>query len=239
MFLVPIHCLVCVLLPQLLFTRHWTKTVTAFTSCLELTENYFKLNWLRIFPEARYIALAPTAQKTQLYCWLALTAQKTSHTAAVVVWRLTAAEMCLPLRCVAMSNKYLYFYCILHILRFLHFNSSRMGQICHNVMCGKLYRFRMLSLSHRLLKGFSFNFPVNFTCRSLQSPSYEFTPHHDWVLSVMYLLITVFAVSCGSLCTQTADNSFKFFCNKVCVCVFFFFNFHVLNLFVAENWGLK
>jgi hypothetical protein len=35
---VPIRCLVRLLLPRLLFTHHWTKTVTAFTSLhLELT----------------------------------------------------------------------------------------------------------------------------------------------------------------------------------------------------------
>jgi hypothetical protein len=32
-----------------------------------------------MFLGSRYIALVPTAQKTQLYCWLALTAQKTTH----------------------------------------------------------------------------------------------------------------------------------------------------------------
>jgi hypothetical protein len=101
MFLVPTRCLLCVLVPRLLFTRHWTKTVTAFISHLELAENYFELNWLRIFPESRYMASAPTAQKTQLCCWLALTAQKTSHMAAIVARRLTAAEMCLPLYCIA------------------------------------------------------------------------------------------------------------------------------------------
>jgi hypothetical protein len=48
--------------------------------------------------------LAPTAQKPQLYCLLALTEQKTSHASAIVAWRLIAAEMCLPLRCVATSE---------------------------------------------------------------------------------------------------------------------------------------
>jgi hypothetical protein len=66
---------------------------------------------MRIFPDSRYVASAPTSQKTQLYCWLALTAQKTSHAVAIVAWRLTASEMCLPLRCVATSNKQSYFYC--------------------------------------------------------------------------------------------------------------------------------
>jgi hypothetical protein len=44
--LLPIRCLVRVLLPRLLSNHHWTKTVTAFTSQLELAENYFELNWL-------------------------------------------------------------------------------------------------------------------------------------------------------------------------------------------------
>jgi hypothetical protein len=57
-----------------------------------------------MFSESRYIDSAPTSQKTQLYCWLALTAQKTSHAAAIVAWRLTVADMCLPLRCVAISK---------------------------------------------------------------------------------------------------------------------------------------
>jgi hypothetical protein len=40
-------------------------------------------------PESRYMTSAPTAQKTQFYCWLAPTAQKTSHAAAIVAWRLS------------------------------------------------------------------------------------------------------------------------------------------------------
>jgi hypothetical protein len=49
---------------------------------------------------SRYITSAPTAQKTQLYYLLALTAQKTSHVVFIVACRLTAAEMCLSLlRC--------------------------------------------------------------------------------------------------------------------------------------------
>jgi hypothetical protein len=43
--------------------------------------NWLVLNWLRIFPESRYIASAPTAQKIQLCCLVALTAQKRSHAA--------------------------------------------------------------------------------------------------------------------------------------------------------------
>jgi hypothetical protein len=44
-----------------------------------------------IFSEPRYTASAPTAQKT-------------SHAAAIVGWRLTATEMCSTLRCVATSE---------------------------------------------------------------------------------------------------------------------------------------
>jgi hypothetical protein len=47
-FLVPIHCLVCVLLPRLLFT------VTVFTSHLELVENYSEYYHSRvIYPPRR------------------------------------------------------------------------------------------------------------------------------------------------------------------------------------------
>jgi hypothetical protein len=60
--LVPIRSLACVLLPRLSFTRH----STTFTSPLELDEKYFELNCLRIFPESRYIASVPTAQKTPI-----------------------------------------------------------------------------------------------------------------------------------------------------------------------------
>jgi hypothetical protein len=98
---------------------------------------------------------AQTAQKTQLYCRLSPNAQKTSH-AAIVAWRLTAEEMCLPLRCVATSearrgysfsccvrypaksNKHSYFYCCLRVSRFLRFNSSRMGQTSHNIFALKI-----------------------------------------------------------------------------------------------------
>jgi hypothetical protein len=55
-----------------------------------------------VLPMSHYITSAPTAQKTQLYCLLALTAQETSHVVLIVACRLTAVEMCLPLRCVAM-----------------------------------------------------------------------------------------------------------------------------------------
>jgi hypothetical protein len=109
------------------------------------------LNWLQIFPESRHRASTLTAQKTHLYCWLALTTQKTCHAAAIVMRWLTAPQMCLPLRCVAtsearrgysfyccvcspaMSNKYLYFYCWVHVLRFLWLISSCFGQIRHNM----------------------------------------------------------------------------------------------------------
>jgi hypothetical protein len=147
-FLVPIHCLVCILLPRLLFTHHWT--VSAFTSRLllqtELAENWLILNGLQKCPELHYIAPALTAQKAQLYCWLALAAQKTSHAAAIVAWRLTAAEMCLPLHCIAtsearhgysfyccvyypaMSNKHSYFYCCMRVSRFLHLTVLAWGK---------------------------------------------------------------------------------------------------------------
>jgi hypothetical protein len=63
-----------------------------------LYSHYLDCNWLH----TRYIVSAPTTQKIPLYCWLAPTAQKTSHAAAIVARRLTAAEMCLPL---CSSNK--------------------------------------------------------------------------------------------------------------------------------------
>jgi hypothetical protein len=49
------------------------------------TELELALYLLRIFPESSYISSAPTAQKT-------------SQAAAIVAWRVNAAEMCLPLR---------------------------------------------------------------------------------------------------------------------------------------------
>jgi hypothetical protein len=54
-----------------------------------------------VLPVSRYITFAPTAQKTQLYCLLAPTAQKISHVVLIVACRLTEAEMCLPLPCLA------------------------------------------------------------------------------------------------------------------------------------------
>jgi hypothetical protein len=75
-------------------------------TCFELTSFGTEPQTLcRILPESCYIASAPTAQKTQFYCWLAPTAQKTSHAVAIVAWRLTAAEMCLPQRCLATSEE--------------------------------------------------------------------------------------------------------------------------------------
>jgi hypothetical protein len=56
-----------------------------------------KVLW-RILPESRYMTSTPTAQKTQYYYWLAPTAQKTFHAAAIVVWRLS--QRCVYL-CVA------------------------------------------------------------------------------------------------------------------------------------------
>jgi hypothetical protein len=105
-FLVPIRCLVCALLPRLLFTRLWTKTATVFTSRLLLRTGFILActELLQIFPESCYIASVPTAQKTLLYYWLAPTAQKTSHAAAIGVWRLTAADIYLLVCCVATSE---------------------------------------------------------------------------------------------------------------------------------------
>jgi hypothetical protein len=53
-----------------------THTLLVYSSYLTLLLVFYLL---RIFPEPRYITSAPTAQKTQLYCWLVLTAQKTSR----------------------------------------------------------------------------------------------------------------------------------------------------------------
>jgi hypothetical protein len=104
------------------------------------------------FPRTTYMASAPTTQRTQLYCWLVSTAQKTSHVAGIFAWILTATEMCLPLHCMATSevrwgysfyccvhypatsNKHLYFYCCMPVSRFLRFNSSHMGETCHNML---------------------------------------------------------------------------------------------------------
>jgi hypothetical protein len=80
--------------PWLSHAANWTHTQL----------NSFDLNCLQIFPESHYIASALTAQKTQLYCWLEPTVQKTSHPVTIVARQLTAAEMCLPLLCVATSE---------------------------------------------------------------------------------------------------------------------------------------
>jgi hypothetical protein len=75
------------------FTTHKLETLSSepWISCRELAWTalsraglWLVLNWLRIHPESRYIVSAPTKQKAQLYCWVALTAQKTSHAAAIV-----------------------------------------------------------------------------------------------------------------------------------------------------------
>jgi hypothetical protein len=92
--LVPIRSLVRVLLPRLLFTRNWTKTVTAFTSHLEL-------NWTlwNIISVALYRLRTDHAQKTRLYCCIRNIAQWTSHmTPSQYCWSVTSGacvEVCL------------------------------------------------------------------------------------------------------------------------------------------------
>jgi hypothetical protein len=77
------NTLCTVLIPHRVISCNLTCALLA-ASLIHLLTSWFvlatltvELNCLRIFPESRYIASAPTAQKTQLYCWLALTAQKT------------------------------------------------------------------------------------------------------------------------------------------------------------------
>jgi hypothetical protein len=131
----------------------------------ELLLNGLALNWLRIFPELRYITSAPTAQKTRPLLLkhlhqslhsngcgagnsetivVCVTQQRAANTRSSIAWRLTA-EMCLPLYCVATSktrrgmrysatsSKHSYFYCCVHVSRFLRPNSSRMGQTRYNM----------------------------------------------------------------------------------------------------------
>jgi hypothetical protein len=74
-----------------LFARFLPLATALKLSLHSLLVYYVELIWPRIFPDSRYIASAPTAQKTSL-------------AAASVAWRLTAAETCLPLRCVATSE---------------------------------------------------------------------------------------------------------------------------------------
>jgi hypothetical protein len=62
-------------------------------NCLIWNSPRLELNSSGTAAEPRYITSALTAQKTQLYCWLALTAQKTSHVVLIVACQLTAADM--------------------------------------------------------------------------------------------------------------------------------------------------
>jgi hypothetical protein len=73
---------------------HFTVQFFIFTNNLPrlpATDNCRELSG--VLPVSRYINSAPTAQKTQLCCLLALTAQKTSHAFFIVVCRPITAEL--------------------------------------------------------------------------------------------------------------------------------------------------
>jgi hypothetical protein len=86
--------LTCALLAASLIHLLTTWLVLA-TLTVELNSATVELNWSRIFPESRYMASAPTAQKTHLYCWLAQAAQKMTHGCYCCVAMSEAGEACL------------------------------------------------------------------------------------------------------------------------------------------------
>jgi hypothetical protein len=106
-----------------------------------------------------YSWLPPTTQKTPLYCWLASTAQRTSHTGCyscvatncrrdVFISALCSAATLFTVACVTpeTSGKHSYFYCCERVSRFLHFNSSRMGQTRQNIIRNKYRGFNLMEL---------------------------------------------------------------------------------------------
>jgi hypothetical protein len=90
--------------PRLLFTCHGTKTVTAFTSRLLLRTEWASYWTVRELLEDYLYSLCANRTENSDALLVRSTAQKTSHVAVTVAWRLTAAEMCLPVWCVATSE---------------------------------------------------------------------------------------------------------------------------------------
>jgi hypothetical protein len=128
------------LLPRLLFTHHWTKTVTAFTSRLESAENYFKLNWTANIP--RVVLYSLSADCTEniscgCYCRETTNCRRDVFTSALCSNKRGVATLSSCVHYPAMSNKHSYLYCCVRV-------SSRMGQTHHNIV----FRWQLIHSLH-------------------------------------------------------------------------------------------